>query len=66
VHILFLNIFIVLTSEQLLPEEELAEESIHDGFIPQQMLPEIFETLTTIDESLHIDLTNQPTAGRFH
>jgi hypothetical protein len=34
---LFLNLFIVLTSEQLLPEDDSAEDSIHDGFISQQM-----------------------------
>jgi hypothetical protein len=38
---LFLNLFIVLTSEQLLPEDDSAGDSRHDGFISQLMLPEI-------------------------
>jgi hypothetical protein len=39
---LFLNLFIVLTSEQLLlPVGDSAEDSRHDGFISQLMLPEI-------------------------
>ena len=43
VHILFLNLFIVLTSKLLLPEVESADD---DGFISQQVLAEIeaFET----------------------
>ena len=38
---MFLNLFIVLTSEQLLPVDDSAEDSIHDGFISQLVLPEI-------------------------
>jgi hypothetical protein len=49
---LFFNLCIVLISEQLPPEDESTEEAIHvhDGY----------------DESCHIDLTNQPKAGRVH
>jgi hypothetical protein len=57
---LFLNLFIVLTSEQLLPEDESAEDSRHDGFISQQMQfpPETEAGVEPVQEEIAVPAVN--------
>jgi hypothetical protein len=58
---LFLNLFIVLTSEQLLlPVDDSAEDSRHDGFISQQMQfpPETEAGVEPVQEEIAVPAVN--------